>query len=218
MLKLPTLPRGISLVDKMGLPSVQFQTWWQSVVRAVQTQEAAQDEIIADLQAVQTQQAAMLTDIQTIQDEQAAQLVQILEALDLANAAQAAADTVTTANAISASWISPADVLMAEDAGTDASITIDDFTRFYDDGTNTEVTGGTLTGLSYSTLYSIYYDDPSRADETPTFVATTFGGVARHNFAPGRHFVGTVTTPAAGAPPNDGGGYVPPGGGGTNIP
>ena len=204
MLKLPTLPRGISLVDKTGLPSVQFQTWWQSVVRAVQAQEASQDQIIADLQAVQA--------------EQAAQLVQILEALDLAAAAQVSADAVTTANAISASWISPAAVLMAEDAGTNASITIDDFTRFYDDGTNTDVTGGTLTGLAYSTLYSIYYDDPTRADETPTFVATTFGGQARHNFAPGRHFVGTVTTPAAGAPPNDGGGYVPPGGGGTEIP
>jgi hypothetical protein len=211
MLKLPTLPRGIALTDSKGLPSVQFQTWWQSVTRAIEAQETRQDAIIADIVALQEQQ-------QEILDQQAAQLVQILEALDLANAAQEAANEVTRANAISASWITPANVLTASDAGTNATITIAGFTRFYDDGTNVVATGGSLTGLNYATEYSIYYDDLTRADTTPTYAATTFSGMARNNFAPGRHFVGTITTPAAGAPPTDGGGYVPPGGGGTEIP
>jgi len=197
-LQLPTLPRGVALTDGSGKPTAQFQVWWQSVVRAVETQELLQDETIVALQAAQL-------DIIAAQEELAEQLEAIL--------------AVTTANAISASWITPSSVLTATDAGTDATVTIANFTRYYDDGTNVAITGASLTGLDYSTVYSVYYDDTTREDETPTFVATTFGGQARHNFVAGRHFVGTVTTPASGGADTGGDIYIPPGGGGgTDLP
>jgi len=195
-LRLPTLPRGVALTDGSGLPTTQFQVWWQSVVRAVETQETLQDATIVALQAAQL-------DIIAAQEELADQLEAIL--------------AVTTANAISASWITPSSVLTATDAGADATITVANFTRFYDDGTSAVITGGAITGLSYSTLYSVFYDDTTRADTTPTFQATTLGGQARHNFAPGRHFVGTVTTPASGGGGTTGDGYTPPGGGGGDL-
>lgn len=208
--KLPTLPRGVPLTDRDGKPTQQFQTWWQSVVTANETQEELQDATIVALQTAQldiiaTQEALEDANAAIIatQDELAAQLAQII--------------AVTNSNAISASWIAPASVLTASDAGTDATITIANFTRFYDDGTSVAVTGGDITGLDYSTLYAVYYDDATRASTTPTLVATTFTGTARHNFAPGRHFVGTVTTPASGGAVIDGGSFVPPGGGDINV-
>jgi hypothetical protein len=198
-LRLPILPRGISLMEAGGIPNSRFQAWWQSVVSAIETQEALQDAAIVAIQTLQSEQAALLEELE-------AQLL-------LIQAAQNTANAVTVANAISASWISPAAVLSAVDAGTDATITVAGFTRFYDDGTSLAVTGDSLTGLAYATMYAVYYDDPTRGDTTPTFVATTFGGEARHNFAVGRHFVGTITTPAAGMPDTGGDPYVPPGGG-----
>lgn len=182
-LRLPRLPRGARLAEANGAVSLEFQNWWQSVVTAIEAQEASQDAIISDL---------------------AAQL--------------AAINAVTRSNAISASWITPANPLTASDTGSAARITIANFTRYYDDGTSVAITGANLNSLAYSTLYSIYYDDTTRANGTPTFVATTFGGQARHNFAPGRHFVGSITTPASGGGGTSGGGYMPPGGGGTDLP
>lgn len=72
--KLPRLPRDIELVDKTGRPSIRFQTWWQSVVQAIEAQEAAQAAILEQLQD---------------------QLAQILAAQAAAAAAQA---TATSAN------------------------------------------------------------------------------------------------------------------------
>lgn len=128
----------------------------------------------------------------------------------------ASINAVTASNAISASWISPSSVLTAADAGSDATITIASFTRLYDDGSSVSITGGNLTGLAYSTIYAVYYDDTTRENETPTFVATTDTGEARHNFVGGRHYIDTITTPAASDPPTSGGGYSPPGGGGDD--
>jgi hypothetical protein len=193
---LPRLPRDIAVTGSDGKPSIQLQRWWQSVVTAIETQELLQDATIAQVQATQLELAAT----------QAA-LVEQLEAI-LA---------VTTANAISASWIAPPMVLTASDAGTDATIAVANFTRFYDDGTSKAVTGSNIAGLAYGTLYAVYYDDTTRDNATPIFVATTFTGTARHNFAPGRHFVGTITTPASGGAPTDGGDYTPPGGGDPNV-
>lgn len=130
-----------------------------------------------------------------------------------ADAAQASAAAVTLSNAISASWIQPGSVVSASDAGSNATITIANFTRYYDDTTSVAVTGGAITGLAYSTTYAVYYDDSTRANVTPTFVATTTVAHARHNYASGRHYLDTVTTPASGGGGTTGGGYTPPGGG-----
>lgn len=200
--RLPRLPRP--LADAVfGNYAQQFQTFWQSFAKAIEDQEELQDATIVALQTAQLDIIAAQEALEDANDALAAQLAQII--------------AVTTANAISASWIAPASVLTASDAGTDATITIANFTRFYDDGTSVAVIGGDITGLAYSTLYAVYYDDATRASTTPTLVATTFTGTARHNFAAGRHFVGTVTTPASGGAPATGGDYTPPGGGDATV-
>lgn len=194
--RLPRLQSKVALVGGDGKPTQAFHRWWQSVVETIEAQEAVQDATITALQAAQL-------DIIAAQDELADQL--------------AAINAVTTANAISASWMTPPSVLSATDAGTDATITVASFTRVYDDGSTVVITGAPITGLAYSTTYAVYYDDATRADTTPTFEATTLTGTARHNYATGRHYVDTITTPASGGGTTSGGGYVPPGGGGGDL-
>lgn len=46
--RLARLPRGAALVDKEGRPAAAFQQWWQSVVEAIEAQEAVQDQLIAE--------------------------------------------------------------------------------------------------------------------------------------------------------------------------
>lgn len=197
--RLPRFERTIELVGKDGRPSVAFHRWWQSTITAIEAQEASQDALLAAIQQAQA-------DIIAAQEDLAAQLL-------LIQAAQTTADTVTTANAISASWIVPASPLAATDAGSDTTITIANFTRYYDDQTSVAVTGAAITALAYSTAYAVYYDDETRASTTPVFHATTVLGEARHNYVAGRHYLGTITTPAAGGSGTAGDDYTPPGGG-----
>lgn len=109
--------------------------------------------------------------------------------------------------------------LSAIDAGTDATIEIDVHDRVYADKT-VEVDADTITGLAFSTLYAVYYDDGDRAGGAVTYQATTAGADAYNSPTyPDRHFVGYVTTPADGGGPASGGGSGPPGsGGGGPIP
>ena len=39
-IRLPRLPRDVALVDATGRPTVDLQRWWQSVVEAVEANEA----------------------------------------------------------------------------------------------------------------------------------------------------------------------------------
>lgn len=131
-----------------------------------------------------------------------------------ANTANTTANTAKKNDKISASATSPTTVLSAFDAGSSASITIAAHTRIYGDNTSVSgVASHTITGLSYSTTYGIYYDDPTTSTTSPTYVATSTLSDAMPNKANGRHYVGQVTTPASGGGSTSGGG-VPPGGGG----
>lgn len=114
--------------------------------------------------------------------------------------------------AILGSFSIPTLVLTASDVGTDVTITIASHIRQYGDGTSISVSGGSLTGKSFSTKYAVYYDDPTREDTSPTYVATTDLEEAQHNYEVGRHYVGTVTTPADGGAATTGG--SPPAGSG----
>jgi hypothetical protein len=103
----------------------------------------------------------------------------------------------------------------------DATITIANHTRKYTDATSKSVTGNTITGLSYSTTYAVYYDQTSRAGGGVTYHATTDPNTGLANAAAGRHFCGKITTPASGGaatsggvnPPSSGGAYTDP-----NVP
>jgi hypothetical protein len=131
-----------------------------------------------------------------------------------ADAADAAAAITKRNDKISASATSPSNILTASDAGTDATITIASHTRLYGDATSLSVTGGSITGLAYSTIYGVYYDDTTTANTTPTYHATTTLKNAMANFAAGRHYCGQVTTPASGGGSTSGSGAQPPQGSG----
>lgn len=96
------------------------------------------------------------------------------------------------------SFIVQTGIITASDAGTTASIGISSHTRRYPDKDVT-VNAGSVTGLAFSTTYYIYYDDTARLGGSVTYAATTSittAGFSSTN--PGRHFVGSVTTPADG--------------------
>lgn len=119
-------------------------------------------------------------------------------------------DAVKKSDKLTASSILPANALSATDAGANATITVANHARLYGDGTSIPVvTGGTVTGLAYSTYYGVYYDDPSLLSTTPTYHVTTTPSNALNNFVVGRHYVGSVTTPAAAGAPVTGGASPP---------
>ena len=195
--QLPRMPAGgfASLT-----PELQ-QIWWQQVVEAIEGQENSQNDQIAAIQALQA-------DMLAVQNDLVAQLA-------LINAAQATAETAQTNDAISGSATQPTTVLSSSDGGTDATITVAAHNRIYGDGSVLAIAGPTdITGLAYGTLYAVYYDDATRSDTTPAYVATTVLADAQPNKAPGRHFVGQVTTATAGGGSTSGDGPRPPGGGG----
>jgi hypothetical protein len=165
-----------------------FAPYWQTVVETIEAQEAAQDDLLTQILAAQaTADAAQTT----------------------ANTANTTASTVKRDDAISSSWVSPGSVLSAADVGADATITIAAHTRKYGDNTSVAVNGGTITGRAFSTVYHVYYDQTSRAGGAVSYQATTNANTAAYNAAAGRHFVGTVTTPADGGAASSGGTYPP---------
>lgn len=107
--------------------------------------------------------------------------------------------------------------LTATDAGANATVSIAAFTMRCTGHTDISVSSGSITALSYSTLYYIYYDDATLAGGAATFNATTTKETAINGS--GRFFVGSIVTPAAtGAATvgnNDGG--VGAQGGGTSV-
>ena len=94
-----------------------------------------------------------------------------------------------------------------------AKIMIAAHTRRYADK-DVAVAAGQIVGLSNSTYYDIFYDDPGRTGGAVAYAATGTPPDARLSAAhPSRHYVGYVTTAAAGGASTGGGGATPPGGG-----
>ena len=73
-LRLPRLDSMTRYIDDQGRTTLDLQRFWQEVVEALEGQEAAQDQILADLATVQANQAAQLALLQqTVIDVQIAQ-------------------------------------------------------------------------------------------------------------------------------------------------
>jgi len=85
--------------------------------------------------------------------------------------------------------------LTATDAGSNVTVTISAFTMRIG-GTDVSISGSTITGLGYKTVYYIYYDDANMAGGAVTFVATTSKETALAG--DGRFFVGSILTPPSG--------------------
>lgn len=133
-----------------------------------------------------------------------------LAAQAAATAAQNAADTGNAATALANSYVTGA-TLTSSDAGSSATISISAHSRVYATNplTTVAVSAGTVTGLAYDTRYYIYYDQPSRAGGTVSYMAsTTQSDVAQVN---DRHSVGYADTPMAGQPDEPGYSVQPPG-------
>ena len=113
----------------------------------------------------------------------------------------------STAINASATYRPTSNPLTATDAGGSATVSVAGFTQAVAGVGNVAVSSGAITGLSYSTLYYIYYTDPLIQGGAVTFNAVTTKAAtinANVNF-----FVGSILTPASGAPNtmgnNDGG-------------
>jgi hypothetical protein len=115
------------------------------------------------------------------------------------------------------SYVPTSNPLTASAGVSNATITVLSFTMRTSSKGDISITGSSITLLSYSTLYYIYYDDPTLAGGSVTFVPTTTKATAIQGA--GRFFVGSIVTPAATAPnttgKNDGG--VGAQGGSTSV-
>lgn len=87
--------------------------------------------------------------------------------------------------------------LTGHDAGASATINIASFTMRTSSKGDISITSGSITSLAYGTGYYIYYDDPTLAGGAVTYNATVTKTTALQGA--GRFFVGSITTPAAGA-------------------
>lgn len=199
-LRLPRLPRAVAIVDRMGLPLIAFQQWWQAFAKAIEDAFNALSDTVAAVAAAQAAADAANA---------------AAAAADAAAAsAQSAADDATTVAALTASGVTGA-TITATDAGSNVTVAISAHTRVYGDGTSVSVNAGNVTGQPYSTLVYIYYDDSARAGGTVTYLASTSQTTAAQTGD--RHLVGQVTTPAAAAGPTDGDYVGAPGFGGIYL-
>ena len=191
---LPRLQRLNKVAEQDGRPTKQMQTDWNSFAKSI---EDAFNQLESTLAATIAAQAAA--------DSANAAAVAADAA---ATSAQGAADAVTTEQALINSYVTGL-TLTAADAGADVTITISAHTRVYGDGTSLAVAGSTITAVPYSVQRYVYYVDATRADTTPSYLATASVSTAAQ--LGDTHLVGVVTTPAAAGPPSDGFSTRPPG-------
>jgi hypothetical protein len=85
--------------------------------------------------------------------------------------------------------------LTGSDAGSSATVSVAAFTMRTSSKGDISDNSGSVTALSYSTLYYIYYDDPTLAGGAVSYSATVTKAVAINGS--GRFFVGSIQTPAA---------------------
>lgn len=96
-------------------------------------------------------------------------------------------------------------VLLSGETGGTVSITIADHVATYKDigdvalGLDTITDDDTASPLIISTKYHVYYDDPDRLGGAVAYKATTIPeNAATTETNPGRHYMGTITTPGVG--------------------
>jgi hypothetical protein len=86
--------------------------------------------------------------------------------------------------------------LTGTDAGASATINIAAWVNRTGSKGDISYNSGSITALSYSTLYYLYFDDPSLAGGSPTYIASTAKATAANGA--GRFFLGSIYTPKSG--------------------
>lgn len=200
-IRLDRLLKFENITNPDGSPSQDYQTKWQRVMENI---EASVNAVIDAQNAADAATAAAAT----ANAAAGAANTAATTAAGAAATANTAATAASSASALATSGTSGL-TITATDIGASVTITISAHTRVYGDGTSVAVTGGTVTGLAYSTVYYIYYDQPSRAGGAVTYLSTTTQATAAQTAD--RHSLGAVTTPAAAAPPATGRPNLPPG-------
>lgn len=194
MAKLPRLQRTTPVVNKMGLPSLQFHKDQDKFAKAIEDQLALIQAQVTDIAAaLAAATAAQATATAAASDAATATADAAAAAADAASAAATA--TIGNSGTIGA-------FLQGFDDTISAAISIPTHTRVYGDGTSVSVTADTIFGLAFSTTYYVYYDDPTRAGGGVTYNATTSQTTAAQTGD--RHLVGQVDTPASGGATIDG--------------
>jgi hypothetical protein len=122
---------------------------------------------------------------------------------DARSAASTGVDAAREAARIN-SYTVPSQVLGAADAGDGtATINVLDHLRVYPVGGSIDVPDLNLVdvadvlGAAFATTYFPYYDDLTLQNPTPVVHLTTNPTIAQAGYAPGRHPLGSITTPAA---------------------
>lgn len=193
-IRLDRLLKFENIANPDGTPTPQYQNKWQRVMENIE--ESVNAVIDAQNAADAANAAAAAADLAAA------------AATTAATTAQTAADDAGSASALATSGTSGL-TITATDAGASATITISAHTRVYGDGTSVAVSGGSVAGLAYSTVFYVYYDQASRAGGAVTYVTTTSQATAAQTGD--RHSLGAVTTPAAAAGPVTGAPNLPPG-------
>ena len=197
-IRLQRLPSNFKITNPDGTPTAAMSLYIQRMCEQIEAsingiQEALDAAASADAAAVAANAAAALADAAAVSAQGVANQVQADSSL---------ANSFTTGLTISAT-----------DAGASATITISAHSRVYGDGTTVAVSGGSVTGLAYSSDYWAGYVQASRAGGAVTYTAST--SIQGNGTSADYHFVGAVATPAAAAPPNTGNPVLPPG---ANLP
>jgi hypothetical protein len=199
--KVPALDMGMPIVNPNGSPNPQFARLWLETIKGLATAIDA----VATAQAAATEAHAAATAAGNAAET-------ATTAAGAANTAAASATNLANdaadANAIANSGTTGL-TITSTDAGTSISVAISSHTRIYADGSSVAVTGATLTGLNYSTLYYFYYHDGAHTGGAVTYHPTT--NVADTIQSGDVHSVGGVRTQAAAAPPVNGVGKLAPG-------
>lgn len=189
-LRLPTFNAREPFVDKEGRMTPSALRTINGMIQAIET-------AINTVISIPEIEAAIAAANQAAADAAAA--------ADSANNAAAA----VSAQASLANSYPDGVTFSGEDAGADATVSISGHDRVYGDGSSVAVASGTVTGLAYSTLYYIYYEDAARAGGSVTYQATTDTTVAAQTGS--THVIGNITTPAALAADTVGLPVLPPG-------
>jgi hypothetical protein len=189
-IKIPDFQQTRAIVDKEGRPFADFLRGINTAFRVLVNNANATNDALA---AAGIARAAAET------------------AQNAASTAQTVADETKNATALANSFVTGIAVT-AIDAGASTTITISAHSRVYATvpPTTVAVTGATITGLAYGTVYYIYYDQPSRAGGAVVYAVTTNSALIAQSG--NRHSVARVTTPVAAGALENGREVLPPGG------
>ena len=187
-IKLPRLPIGWQSTPEL------FERYWDRAMVQIETSINGILDATAAAAAANAAATSASTAAATATTAAATAQTSATAANTAATTANTVATAVTAQSNIASSYVTGCTVT-ATDAGASATVSISAHTRIYADGTSVAVNAGSVTALTYSTKFYVYYDQVSRLGGAVTYAVTTSPTTAAQLGS--RHVVGSVTTPVA---------------------